>query len=178
MNIYFWIFIIVIFCYYMRFHSPLIITYTLKSVRAHKPTKSYHKASCFDLYSIVNTAIPPHSWKSISTGVSIAPWPHIYIPFLNVTFTPFGNVASKIHTRSGVASKNGIRNHLGIIDNDYRDEITVIMYNHNKDTYFRVKEGDRVGQIEFYRVAPVWLVLVSKLTNSCRGKSGFGSSGR
>lgn len=168
---------------YLRFLSPLIITYQKVDKRAKAPTKAYHKAACFDVYSLETKTISPGNWKELRTGLVFAPWPHIYIPFLNITFTPFGNVAYEIHTRSGLALKRGIRNHLGIIDNDYRGEITIIMYNHQNEksahSYpYTIKEGDKIAQIKFYRVPPVWMWKRNKLSKSNRGENKFGSSGR
>lgn len=163
---------------YLRFLSPIIVTYRVVDNKATRPTKAYHKASCFDVYSLETKTIHPGDWKELRTGLAFAPWPHIFIPFLNITLTPFGNVAYEIHTRSGLAKKRGMRNHLGIIDNDFRGEITVIMYNHNHSYPYTVREGDKIAQIKFYRVPSVWMWKKEKLSKSVRGENGFGSSGR
>lgn len=162
---------------YLRFYSPIIVTYKLLDDSAKTPTKAYHKAACFDLYCTEDTTVPPQQWRTISTKIAFAPWPHLYVPFLNITLTPFGNVAAKIHTRSGLAIKRGQRAHLGIIDNDYRDEVSVVMFNHNSFP-MRYKPGERVAQIEFYRVPSTLLWKREKLSNSRRGTNGWGSSGK
>lgn len=173
-----WIFLFLLFLVWLRHFSPIIVTYKLLSSNAHVPTRSYHKAACYDMYGTEDVTIPPGQWRKISTDIAFAPWPHIYIKKLNLTFTPFGNVASKIHTRSGLASKKGQRAHLGIIDNDWRGECGVIMFNHNSYPV-RYHPGDRIAQIEFYRVPQVWFwKREKKLSNSLRGTGGFGSSGK
>lgn len=170
--------ILFLMCFiFLRYHFPLIITYKLVHTSSKKLEKAYHKAACYDIFGIEDIVIPPNQWREIPTGVIIAPWPHIYIPFLNITLTPFGNVACKIHTRSGLAAKKGQRAHLGIIDNDYRGPLTIIMFNHNNYPV-RYKPGDKVAQLEFYRVPTTFLWKKEKLSNSHRGVKGFGSSGR
>jgi dUTP pyrophosphatase len=164
---------------YFRYFGPLLITFKKTSTNAITPTRAYGKAACWDVYALENKSIPTGQWREVKVGISFAPWPHIYMPFLNLSLTPFGNVAYKIHTRSGLAIKKGLRNHLGIIDNDYRNEITVIMYNHSNVGYaYPVKKGDKIAQIEFYRVPSVWMFQVNKLSKSQRGENGFGSSGK
>lgn len=171
-----WLVALTLTIIYMRI--PPIITYKIsddvKDI-AQKPTQNYH-AACFDIYAVEDLAIPVGQWRVVRTGITFAPWPHIYIPWLNFTFTPLGNIAYKIHTRSGMALK-GIRGHLGIIDNDYRDECNPILYNHGEFPR-RIKKGNKIAQVEFYYVASPVLWKRKKLSNSARGKKGFGSSGR
>lgn len=172
-----YIIIVLLLWFYLRYFGPLIITFKKVHKRSRKPSKAYGKAACWDVYSVETKVIPVGQWREISLGIIIAPWPHIYIPFLNLTLTPFGNIATKIHTRSGLAIKKGLRNHLGIIDNDYRKELSVVVYN-NGSYPVQLKEGERVGQLEFYRVSSVVLWERKKLTNSIRGEKGHGSSGK
>ena len=183
MDAYFWwiliIVILVSLFMYMRYFGPIIVTYKLLNKGAYEPTRAYGKAACMDMYVAEGCevkAVPPGQWRSIATDIAFAPWPHIYLPFINKTFTPFGNVAGKIHTRSGMALKKGIRAHLGIIDNDWRGTWDIMLYNHG--TYaLRIRPGDKIGQIEFYRVPHTILWKRKKLTNTRRGTKGFGSSG-
>lgn len=165
--------------WYFRYHGPIIVKYVSIDENSLRPSKAYGKAACFDLYATKAITVRSNQWRDIPTGLVLEPWPHIHfnIGRLKISLTPFGNVAAKLHTRSG-HSKRGLRCHLGIIDNDYRGEITFKMFNHNTQNAARVREGDRVGQIEFYRVPSVWLFKGRKLSNSERGDRGFGSSGK
>jgi len=171
-----WLCVLTIFILYK--YLPIIVTYKIsddvKDIVV-KPTRHYH-AACFDIYAVEDRVIPVDQWRVIRTGITFAPWPHIYIPFLKLTLTPFGNIAYKIHTRSGMALK-GIRGHLGIIDNDYRDECNPILYNHGEFPR-RIKKGNKIAQIEFYRVLSPKIWRRKNLSNSARGKEGFGSSGK
>jgi len=163
-----------------KYIIPPIVTYKIsddvKDI-AVKPTRN-HNAACFDIYAVEDRSVPTGQWRAIRTGITFAAWPHIYIPFLKLTIMPFGNLACKIHTRSGLAIKRGIRTHLGIIDTDYRDECNPIMFNHNKEYPVRIRKGDKIAQVEFYYVTSPVLWKRKRLSNSARGKKGFGSSGR
>ena len=174
LEIIYWCFIILVF---FRYFGPIIVTFKLHSSNAQKPTQAYDRAACWDVYASEDVlAIPENQWREIPLDISFAPWPHIYIKFLNLTITPFGNVAYEIHSRSGMALKKGARNHLGIIDNDYREALSAIMYNHGSYP-IRIKKGMKVAQIKFYRVPSVWMWRRNKLSKSERGTDGLGSTG-
>lgn len=87
----------------------------------------------------------------------------------------------QIRPRSGLAAKFGITvlNSPGTIDCDYRGEVGIILINLSEDN-FTVESGDRIAQgvIQtslgggFYR-----FIDSTKLSDSVRGESGFGSTG-
>lgn len=162
---------------YLRYLGPIFISFKKTQPNSRRPTRAYGKAACWDVYATENVSIPVGQWREVSFGLIIAPWPHVYIPFLKLSITPFGNVATKIHTRSGLAIRKGLRNHLGIIDNDYRKELSAVMFNHG--TYpVRIKAGDKIAQLEFYRVPTALVFQQRKLSISERGDRGHGSSGQ
>lgn len=169
--------LVVLVFFYLRYHAPLIITFKRVHSSAVQLETAYHKAACYDIFGVEDIVIPPNQWREIPTGVIVAPWPHIYIPLINISLTPLGNVACKIHTRSGLAIKRGQRAHLGIIDNDYRGVLSVLMFNHNSFPV-RYRPGDKIAQLEFYRVPKVYLWERDKLSKTMRGERGFGSSGK
>ena len=68
-------------------------------------------------------------------------------------------------------------NSIGIIDAGYRGRIMVPVDNHSGHDY-RVKRGDRLFQIVHPSLQPIHVEIVDKLTNSDRGKKGFGSTGK
>ncbi len=83
-----------------------------------------------------------------------------------------------IKPRSGLALKHGVTvcNTPGLIDSDYRGEICVILINHG-DSYFDVKEGDRIAQMELRRVERFEFEHVDELPSTDRGAGGFGHTG-
>ena len=80
------ILIILIVWVYFRYFGPLLITFKKTNLLSKIPTKSYGKAACWDVYSTEKAVIPVGQWREIPIGIAFAPWPHIYIPFLKLTF--------------------------------------------------------------------------------------------
>jgi len=169
--------VIAVLYLYVRLLAPIIVKYKFTDPEAKPPQRAYHKAACWDVFAIETVPIPANQWREIQIGVAFAPWPHIYVPWLNKTFTPLGNVAAKINTRSG-HGRRGLRAHLGVIDGDYRESWSVVMFNHKTDFPVLIRKGDKVAQIEFYRVPSTKLIQAKTLSASKRGLKGFGSTGR
>ena len=65
----------------------------------------------------------------------------------------------------------------GIVDEDYRGEIKVIMYNGSEEE-FLVSQGDRIAQILVYKIPDLTVKQVTTLAPSRRGEGGFGSTGK
>ena len=86
---------------------------------------------------------------------------------------------AQVRTRSGLAAKHGISvlNSPGTIDADYRGEIGVILVNLSNDI-FTVNNGDRVAQMVIAKHERAEWNEVLSLSETSRGESGFGSTGR
>lgn len=147
------------------------VYFELRNENAKLPQKNNKTDVGYDLYASEPVVIAPKSTMVISTGI------HMMIPFPGIFF--------KIEGRSGMAAK-GIFPSGGIIDNDYRGEIKVVLNNFT-DSYYFVQPGDRIAQLVPYKVEyDLKLMnydLLSKElkeenSSSERGESGFGSSGR
>lgn len=89
---------------------------------------------------------------------------------------PAGAV-SLIWDKSGLAAKHGIHLLGGVIDSGYRGEYKVIMINLGSKPY-KVEKGDKIGQLLIQPVMHVTIKQTKKLSNSSRGKGGFGSTGK
>ena len=63
---------------------------------------------------------------------------------LAISFSP--GMYARIASRSGLAVKKFIDVGAGVIDQDYRGEVGVVLYNH-AETDFQVKQGDRIAQL-------------------------------
>ena len=90
---------------------------------------------------------------------------------------PLGYEA-QVRPRSGLAFKNGITvlNSPGTIDADYRGEIGVILVNlSNQD--FIVQNGERIAQLIIAKHERANWIEVQELSQTDRGKGGFGSTG-
>lgn len=84
----------------------------------------------------------------------------------------------QVRPRSGLAAKNGITvlNTPGTIDSDYRGELKIILINHGENDFI-VNSGDRIAQIIISPVTQANFEMVKELSETERGKDGFGSTG-
>jgi dUTP pyrophosphatase len=90
------------------------------------------------------------------------------------------DVECQVRPRSGLALKHGITlpNSPATIDPDYRGELKVIVWNAGEDAV-PIPRGTRIAQLVFARfVAPEVVETREPLSESGRGASGFGSTGR
>jgi dUTP pyrophosphatase len=124
------------------------------------------KAAAFDLQSSENVAIPPGKVVGVHTGF------HVECP---------AGYYLAIHGRSGLAVKHGIIQQPtgAIVDEDYRGEVIVGLYN-TTGADFLVCKGDRVAQaiLTLYDQAEGQQVgSLSELSSTERGEAGLGSTG-
>ncbi len=82
----------------------------------------------YDLYAAEEVTVPAKGSASIKTGVAIQLPPGYWF---------------EIMPKSGLATKHDISVHNGVIDNGYRGEIIVHVYNHGKNDY-TFKKDDKV----------------------------------
>lgn len=102
-----------------------------------------------------------HSSIIIPTGIYIA--------------LPEG-VECQLRGRSGLAFKYDIIAHLGTIDEDYRGEIKVKLFNLSNDN-FLIHPGERIAQLVFNKYEKIEWQEVATLDETDRGEGGFGSTG-
>jgi dUTP pyrophosphatase len=81
-----------------------------------------------------------------------------------------------IAPRSGLAWKHFIDVGAGVIDEDYRGNVGVILFNH-ADADFEVKRGDRIAQLVLERISTPEVIEVESLDDTVRAGGGFGSTG-
>jgi len=125
------------------------------------PQKNHSSDAGWDLFSVENIIIPKQSRAIISTGIS--------------TEIPEGYCAL-IWDRSSMGSK-GFHRFAGVIDCSYRGEWKVILCNFSQ-TNHEIKSGDKIAQAIIQKVEDVLFIEVDELSDTERGKKGFGSSGR
>src|SRR4051812_33332045 len=95
------------------------------------PTKGTKYSAGYDLYSHIDTVIPPGGTTLVRTGIAIQ--------------IPEG-CYGKIEGRSSLAKKHSVFPLAGVIDEDYRGDITVVLHNLGK-TDFTVNKSDRIAQL-------------------------------
>ena len=127
---------------------------------AKLPTRSYHSAG-YDLYASETTDCPPGKVTPVPTGIATE-IPPAY--------------AGLVWDRSGMGKK-GLTVFGGVIDEDYRGEWFVMLFNSTGDNYV-VNAGDRVAQFLVQQVRQDELVAVDELNDTTRGENGFSSTGR
>lgn len=108
--------------------------------------------------------IAPHATAMIGTGLAAAIPPGY-----------FGGVFA----RSGLAAKQGLRpaNCVGVVDADYRGEITVALHNDTDDPR-TVQPGDRIAQLVILPFLSAEFRETDALSVTDRGAGGFGSTGK
>ena len=111
--------------------------------------------------------------------VEVGPGQRALVPIGVAVAIPEG-YAGLVLPRSGLASRQGLTlaNAPGLIDSGYRDEVRVILVNHDPAEPFEVHRGDRIAQLVIQRVETVEWAEVDALGQSARGLGGFGSTGR
>jgi dUTP pyrophosphatase len=139
-----------------------MISVQLLDKNAKVPTKTNSNDAGFDLYSIIDTVVPPKQRKTVRTGIAIQMPDHL---------------AGLIWPRSGLSVKQGIDVLAGVVDSGYRGEIMVCLYN-TSDEVVGINTGDRIAQIIFQEVPRVTMEVHDTLGSSQRGDNGFGSSGK
>jgi len=135
-----------------------------------------------DLYSPVDLVLPKMSdgaAGSVKVPLGIAvdfPKAEIALQSIGDIQVPQGiNFHGEIGSRSGLGMK-GVLAFPGVIDNGYKGEIVVKLFNLGPDD-IAIKNGDRVAQL-LVRPWPIYNVVeVDQLEQSQRGAGGFGSSG-
>ena len=83
----------------------------------------------------------------------------------------------QLRPRSGLA-RRGVNVIFGTVDSDYRGEIFVNMHTIGELHSYRIQDGDRIAQLVVSRVEILTAVEADELSDSSRGGSGFGSTGR
>ena len=117
-----------------------------------------------DLYSIEDLTIEPLTWQLVHTGLACE--------------LPVGT-EGQVRSKSGIALKNGVfvLNTPGTVDENYRGEIGVILYNLNTKEPFVIKKGQKIAQYVIANVEYVDTIEVAELDSTDRGEGGFGSTG-
>ena len=108
--------------------------------------------------------LSPGEKAMIPTGLAIAP--------------ETKDVVAVIAGRSGLGVKKGVTlsNSIGVIDSDYRGEISVGLINHGSEP-FEIKRGDRIAQMMFIPVCHANFIVCDELDETARGAGGFGHTG-
>ena len=129
---------------------------------AFAPSRGHDTDAGIDLRATRGQRIMPHSSAVFNTGVCIE--------------LPKGT-CGVVMSRSGLNFDHDLTT-TGLIDESYRGEIKVKLYNHGADSYL-VAAGDKVAQLVIVPCLYEPLEFVDEInTNTDRGIDGFGSTGK
>jgi dUTP pyrophosphatase len=81
----------------------------------------------------------------------------------------------RVEGRSGLGFKFGVQPHFGIIDNPYRGNMGIKLYNQS-DIPYQVTKGNKIAQIIVYPLIQANVDWATEVTETARGEKGFGSS--
>ena len=144
------------------------INVKIKLTRGAKiPEYATDGSAAVDLRAMTDESytLAPGERHSFPTGLAISPETR--------------GVVAIIAARSGLGIKHGINlsNGIGVIDSDYRGEISVGLFN-SSDKPYTVESGDRIAQLMFIPVMCAKFVECEELDETERGAGGFGSTGK
>jgi dUTP pyrophosphatase len=129
------------------------------------PAAQHDGDAGLDLYAASDVTLEARGGRAlVPTGIAIA--------------IPPGH-AGFVQPRSGLALRHGVSivNTPGLVDAGYRDEIRVLMINHDSSEAFKVSRGDRIAQLVIQRFEAVEWDEMTDLDDSDRGLGGWGSTG-
>jgi dUTP pyrophosphatase len=130
------------------------------------PAAQHEGDAGYDLVARQDAVLRPAGGRAaVPTGIAVAIPP---------------GFAGLVLPRSGLALRHGVTclNAPGLIDAGYRDEIRVILVNHDPTEPFKIEVGDRIAQLVVQAVETVEWDEVADLGETTRGLGGFGSTGR
>ena len=125
------------------------------------PTRATVGSAGLDIYALSDAICPAVGKVLLPTGLAIA-----------VPTGCYGRIAD----RSSLASKHSIHIGGGVIDEDYRGEVKILLFNLS-DKDFEIKKGDRIAQLIIEMTKTPNVIEVESLDETIRNGGGFGSSG-
>lgn len=130
---------------------------------AQLPTRGSKDAAGLDLYCPFHIKVPADSQKKIPIGVAVE--------------IPKGYMGLLVPRSS--MSKTPLRcaNSIGIIDADYRGELSIAYENISCSDY-TIFRGDRIAQLIIVPIAVVDVEEAQTLSETERGAGGYGSTGK
>lgn len=137
------------------------IQFMLLRETARRPQRYHCGDAGFDLFVSRDAVIPPRSFVDVHSDVAVALPPGYWVHIVG---------------RSSTIRTKGLLVNPGVIDNGWRGELLVGVWNLLEEPVL-VAAGSRIAQVIVYRLeAPAW-ELVECLPPGDRDQRGFGSTG-
>ena len=146
----------------------VLVKYQKVGPNARTPRRGSAQAAGYDVYSTTDREIPPEET--------------VHFPVELIT-KPEPGWCLKLYNRSSLAAKKlvAILGAPMIVDPDYRGIVMVPLRNFSREKSYRVKKGDRIGQVLIERCYKIYWEHDEHLQETeptARGSGGFGSTGR
>ena len=119
--------------------------------------------SGYDLTAVEERIIPAKGFCVVPIGLTVA------------FITP--DYWFRIEARGGLGFKHHLFPHFGIVDNGYRGDCGIKLYNFG-DKDYKINKGDRIAQLVVYPLIKVNTQFVEDINETERGSNAFGSSDR
>lgn len=140
----------------------MVLNVKVLSPDAKLPVRRTPGAAGYDLFTPVDIVVAPKSKVRIPIGIAVQ------VP---------RDLSGIIKSRSGHALNKDIEaSNGGVIDSDYRGEVSVLLRNLNEETPAEFKAGDAIAQMLLLPVISTKVVQVDELPETERGEGGFGST--
>lgn len=150
---------------FSNFQEPVEVKFLKTDDNAILPRKAHPDPSTgdtgYDLFAVKDTVIPARSSAVVPVGITLA-----YL-------TP--GYWFRIEPRSGLGFKHSLQPHLGVIDNPYRGDLGVKLYNFS-DNDVTIEAGKACAQFALYEIVNSVVEWADEISETDRGESGFGSS--
>ncbi len=128
---------------------------------AYLPSRKREGDAGLDLYAAEDVELLPGEWTAVPTGVAVE--------------IPRGYVGL-IKDRSGLALHHALHCLAGVVDENYRGEVKVVLINLGKQP-LKLERGTRIAQLLVVPYLKTRIEEVEELSETERGEKGFGSSG-
>lgn len=147
--------------------------------RARTPTRGTEGAAGFDLFPLEEVVLPPRATNvAVPTGISVdLEQLRASLCLAESPMNKHLGVYGRVAPRSGHAARNGIDVLAGVIDEDYRGDIFVILTN-PQDRAVTIPAHKAIAQLvpTVYVRACVLEEAAEPLPPTVRGAGGFGST--
>jgi len=141
----------------------------VKFIKTHEdailPSKNYHGNStgdaCYDLFAVETVKIAAGENKVVPVGMKVA--------FIEPGYW------LRIEARSGNGFNKNLEPHPGIIDNGYRGDLDIKIFNLGKEDQV-IEKGKGVAQFSIIKMISADISWSQEISDSERGEKGLGSS--
>lgn len=137
----------------------------MKFVKTHPdaqlPKRAHDSDSGYDVYSVEEVVVPGRGSVVVPVGLTLG--------FLTKGWW------FRVEPRSGLGFKHNLQPHLGIIDNGYRGDLGVKLYNFS-DANITLTKGTKIAQLVLYPHIVAEVSYIEEALEADRGDAGFGST--